>query len=86
MQTAWTILTDVAVKAILLIAQDKQIELDNAKVAAALSEIMKEMIPTIQQEWAEAIEANLGKAWLERLLNAQAYEIAIEVLKKMEVL
>ena len=61
MQTAWTILTDVAVKAILLIAQDKQIELDNAKVAAALSEIMKEMIPTIQQEWAEAIEANLGK-------------------------
>jgi len=84
MQTAWTVLTDTTIKAVLLIARDKNIELDNSEVAATLKEVMKEKIPEIQQEWNDTLP--LGDPWLKELLNAQAYTIAIETLKKMEML
>lgn len=84
METAWTVLTDATVKAIKLIAQDKNIELDNSKVASTLKEVMKSTISEIQQEWKDTIP--LGEVWLKELLNAQAYTIAIKTLERMEIL
>ena len=47
---------------------------------------MKEKVPDVQQEWKDAVDAKLGEGWLRQLINAQANELAILVLKKMEAL
>ena len=86
MNDAWKILIDATIKAVLLIAQDKNVELDNPKVASTLKEVMKEKVPDVQQEWKDAVDAKLGEGWLRQLMNDQANEIAILVLKKMEAL
>ncbi len=83
---AWKLLTDATIKAVFLIAQDKEIDLDNAKIAESLKSVVKEQFSRILNEWKDAAGSNLGKPWLIELMNAQANKLAILTLKHMEVL
>ena len=85
---AWNLLTDTTIKAILLITQYKRINLEgkDAEIASSLKSVVKERIPTIQEEWEDAVESHLGNAWLKELMNAQAIELVILTLKDMDLM
>lgn len=84
---AWKLLTDATIKAILLIAKYKKIDIEdkNTEISESLKSVVKERIPAIMGEWVDAVESRLGKAWLEKVVNAQANELAILTLKHMGV-
>ena len=84
---AWKLLTNATIKAIFLIAQSKEIDLDgkNAEIAESLKSVVKVRIPTILQDWETATKSRQSTAWLRELMNAQAHELAIETLKHMNL-
>lgn len=82
---AWELLTDVTIKAVFLIAQSKQIDLEgkNAEIAESLKTVVKGQVSQILGEWKDVAGSNLGRPWLKELMIAQASELAVLTLKHM---
>jgi hypothetical protein len=88
-KSAWDILIEAVIIATGRIARHKDVYdefmADLDKHTAIMRQVMKDNIDTVLAEWKEATEATVSEGWLKELMNAQANEIALESLKRMEL-
>lgn len=81
--TAIEVLVNATVKAIVLQANAKNIELDLDVWHPILVNVVKTNLDRIMDEWKEAVDATLGEGWLRVMVNTQANELASEILVQL---
>jgi hypothetical protein len=50
------------------------------KLSKAMKKVAKENLDKVTKEWEDAINANLGELWLQKMINAQAVELAQQAM------
>jgi predicted thioredoxin/glutaredoxin len=50
-------------------------------ICDCLKQNLKTKLAYLQNEWRNAVEANLGEGWMREMVNAQCWEIAKETLE-----
>jgi hypothetical protein len=86
MTDAITIFSNATIRAVGLIADSKGVKsqlIDVDAVTETIRQVLKDNVERIMAEWSDAVESHLSEAWLRELMNVQANELAIEVLKRM---
>lgn len=88
--TATKILADGTIKASWLILKDRGYDLDEivnseklSELTKAIKDTLKAQIGQVMGEWKEATEAQVSEAWLRKLMNTQANELAHKALAKL---
>lgn len=76
------LIVDATVAATGQLAKQKNIELDVDKLSPIVKQVLNDNIYSIMDEWADAVEANIGNEWLKLMMNTQAYELAGKVLER----
>lgn len=90
-KTAWGIMVEAVLAATSLIAQSKDV---HAELVAIYPNRLKTVVTTvfsknkdrIMTEWESGVEAHLGHDWLKEMMNLQAHELGLEILKEMELI
>jgi hypothetical protein len=88
--TAINLLADGTIKASWLILESKGHDLDEiansdklSELTKAIKDTLKAQIGQVMGEWEKATEARIGEAWLRKMMNAQANELAHKALAKL---
>lgn len=87
---AWDVLVEATMKATSLIAQNKgvhdELVANSDRAYARMTEVLKKNTQRILEEWKGGTEAHMPEAWLRELMNVQANELGLEILKRMELI
>lgn len=75
------VLVDATIIAMGSILDDRGIAHDHGAMADAIKQVVKESLDDMMAEWKDAVEVNLGEAWLRELVNAQAWELALKAVE-----